>query len=88
MHATGERDHGNTKIRLGTLNGSAYLRNLLTNGDSPVAGRVVSIEQRTESLIIACDQGGTSVAVAINPLRPNNDLSKTSHCNIKGLLVS
>ena len=24
----------------------------------------------------------------INPLRPNNDLSQTSHCNIKGLSVS
>ena len=23
----------------------------------------------------------------INPLRPNSDLSKTSHCNIKGLSV-
>ena len=23
----------------------------------------------------------------INPLRPNNDLSQTSHCNIKGLSV-
>ena len=23
-----------------------------------------------------------------NPLRPNRDLSQTSHCNIKGLLVS
>ena len=23
-----------------------------------------------------------------NPLRPNSDLSQTSHCNIKGLLVS
>ena len=22
-----------------------------------------------------------------NPLRPNNDLSQTSHCNIKGLSV-
>ena len=25
---------------------------------------------------------------AINPLRPNSDLSQTSHCNIKGLSVS
>ena len=24
----------------------------------------------------------------INPLRPNSDLSQTSHCNIKGLSVS
>ena len=23
----------------------------------------------------------------LNPLRPNSDLSQTSHCNIKGLLV-
>ena len=24
----------------------------------------------------------------LNPLRPNNDLSQTSHCNIKGLSAS
>ena len=24
----------------------------------------------------------------INPLRPNSDLSQTSHCNMKGLSVS
>ena len=24
----------------------------------------------------------------VNPLRPNNDVSQTSHCNIKGLSVS
>ena len=24
----------------------------------------------------------------LNPLRPNNDLSQTSHCNIKGVSVS
>ena len=24
----------------------------------------------------------------INPLRPNNDLSQTSHCNIKGVSAS
>ena len=26
--------------------------------------------------------------LSINPLRPNNDLSQTSHCNIKGLSAS
>ena len=26
--------------------------------------------------------------IALNPLRPNSDLSQTSHCNIKGLSVS
>ena len=26
--------------------------------------------------------------VLFNPLRPNSDLSQTSHCNIKGLSVS
>ena len=26
--------------------------------------------------------------MAFNPLRPNSDLSQTSHCNIKGLSVS
>ena len=25
---------------------------------------------------------------AINPLRPNNNVSQTSHCNIKGVSVS
>ena len=25
---------------------------------------------------------------SFNPLRPNNDVSQTSHCNIKGLSVS
>ena len=24
---------------------------------------------------------------SVNPLRPNNDLSQTSHCNIKGLSI-
>ena len=28
------------------------------------------------------------VTVLLNPLRPNSDLSQTSHCNIKGLSVS
>ena len=26
--------------------------------------------------------------ICFNPLRPNNDVSQTSHCNIKGLSVS
>ena len=26
--------------------------------------------------------------LSFNPLRPNNDLSQTSHCNIKGVSVS
>ena len=26
--------------------------------------------------------------IELNPLRPNSDLSRTSHCNIKGLSVS
>ena len=29
-----------------------------------------------------------SAQTAVNPLRPNNDLSQTSHCNIKGVSVS
>ena len=29
-----------------------------------------------------------SRTIMLNPLRPNNDLSETSHCNIKGLSVS
>ena len=28
------------------------------------------------------------VSLTFNPLRPNNDVSQTSHCNIKGLSVS
>ena len=27
-------------------------------------------------------------SILFNPLRPNSDLSQTSHCNIKGLSVS
>ena len=34
-----------------------------------------------------CD-AGSIMAVFINPLRPNNDLSQTSYCNIKGVSVS
>ena len=30
----------------------------------------------------------TNIELQINPLRPNNDVSQTSHCNIKGLSVS
>ena len=29
----------------------------------------------------------SSIHNGINPLRPNNDLSQTSHCNIKGVSV-
>ena len=28
-----------------------------------------------------------AILIPVNPLRPNNDLSQTSHCNIKGLSV-
>ena len=31
---------------------------------------------------------GNIKAFHFNPLRPNNDLSQTSHCNIKGVSVS
>ena len=31
---------------------------------------------------------GVSTLYSINPLRPNNDVSQTSHCNIKGVSVS
>ena len=30
----------------------------------------------------------TPTPILLNPLRPNRDLSQTSHCNIKGLSVS
>ena len=33
-------------------------------------------------------RGGLKLFSPINPLRPNSDLSQTSHCNIKGLSVS
>ena len=29
----------------------------------------------------------SSVMIAVNPLRPNSDLSQTSRCNMKGLSV-
>ena len=32
--------------------------------------------------------GSIVLLFALNPLRPNNDLSQTSHCNIKGVSVS
>ena len=28
------------------------------------------------------------ICESFNPLRPNNDLTQTSHCNIKGVSVS
>ena len=28
------------------------------------------------------------IDIMLNPLRPNSDLSQTSHCNIKGLSAS
>ena len=31
---------------------------------------------------------GSLARFFFNPLRPNNDLSQTSHCNIKGVSVS
>ena len=31
---------------------------------------------------------GEVKSYAFNPLRPNSDLSQTSHCNIKGLSVT
>ena len=41
-----------------------------------------------------CDSGklinfelGAVRSERVNPLRPNNDLSQTSHCNIKGVSV-
>ena len=35
-----------------------------------------------------CTPATSKVASPINPLRPNNDLSQTSHRNIKGVSVS
>ena len=35
-----------------------------------------------------CSLSFCTVESKFNPLRPNNDLSQTSHCNIKGLSVS
>ena len=42
------------------------------------------------SLYLGCYQPSSFLSVVIvllNPLRPNNDLSQTSHCNIKGIRV-
>ena len=33
------------------------------------------------------DQLSYSISMGVDPLRPNSDLSQTSHCNIKGLSV-
>ena len=47
-------------------------------------GRLLKIESKVNiskiSFFLAQD--------SFNPLRPNNDLTQTSHCNIKGLSVS
>ena len=34
-----------------------------------------------------CHFGSLPCGERVNPLRPNSDLSQTSHCNIKGLSV-
>ena len=34
------------------------------------------------------DKLGLALGMYFNPLGPNNDLTQTSHCNIKGLSVS
>ena len=65
---------------------------------------VIGLDQRFTSrgsqnanVIVACTMRLTALRrqlengigrQLINPLRPNSDLSQTSHCNIKGLSVS
>ena len=52
-------------------------------------GGVTAVNQgRGRQLNFADHQLNCLLQCIINPLRPNNDLSQTSHCNIKGLSVS
>ena len=44
--------------------------------------------QRHLRLLICCLLGNIAIKLFVNPLRPNNDLTQTSHYNIKGLSVS
>ena len=48
-------------------------------------------EVKKEALVLLLLRVSRLVAIVrqtfINPLRPNSDLSQTSHCNIKGLSV-
>ena len=41
-----------------------------------------------QSITIRNASSSMNTVSNINPLRPNNDLTQTSHCNIKGLSVS
>ena len=55
--------------------------------------KIVATESRLYSSVEAINVKPVSILSVhklhfINPLRPNNDLSQTSHCNIKGVSVS
>ena len=47
-------------------------------------GEDVNKKPRSRESIAFHNQGNAAMIV-FNPLRPNNDVSQTSHCNIKGV---
>ena len=51
-----------------------------SNAISSFTGWAYLLKENTRSVF--------SLGDAINPLRPNNDVSQTSQCNIKGVSVS
>ena len=54
-------------------------------GDEKTVWYIVFVIRR---IIVARSQDFLETSFVFNPLRPNSDLSQTSHCNIKGLSVS
>ena len=53
--------------------------------DSEWHGKLDSIHHSQSQTLAIINTFGVE---SINPLRPNNDASQTSHCNIRGLSVS
>ena len=53
---------------------------------SPVS--MLPLRSRFAGLVLQPYCFCSKIKVFFNPLRPNNDLSQTSHCNIKSLSVS
>ena len=68
------------------LLGRAHLRGTDCNGQllrNEWVFQKVGVVLHPERLV----KGLRGAQLMVNPLRPNSDLSQTSHCNIKGLLV-
>ena len=77
---------------------------LLSSDNANAYAVSVDVLLRTKVVVYACEKekqklsevifskpfsgGAVLLFFSFNPLRPNSDLSQTSHCNIKGLSVS